>query len=70
MVRRMENEPKLGMMVTAVVDPAKVGQVTARCERAFGVQWAVLWPDLTERWHAKEELVAVEGAVKPMGFSG
>ena len=65
----MNEEIKLNMRVTHVLNTAKHGLVTAICIRQYGTNYAVTWEDLGERWHAAEELKQDAPPNPHMGFA-
>lgn len=64
----MKDPLKLNDRVTHAANPTKNGIVTAILHRAIGIQIGVTWDDLTERWHAADELCPVN-ETKTLGFT-
>ena len=61
-------KPSIGDRVTHLSCPDKAGIVTAICIRSYGTSYAVVWSDLTERWHAEDELKSDDENKKKMGL--
>jgi hypothetical protein len=59
--------PTIGAKVRHRSCDSKIGVVTATCTRSYGTNYGVVWDDLTERWHAAEELELIVEENKQIG---
>jgi hypothetical protein len=60
--------PMLNQQVKHRSGAQKVGIVTAIITRSSGVQYGVTWDDLTERWHAADEIEPHDQGQRAIGL--